>query len=179
MSTQVKGLIIAAIALTMLFMIGHWFGFRSEGREPRTHVMRLDTAAVVSIHLEDRRSPMNDVHLNRDNMGGWTRTTSSVQALGPEAQAREMLTRFHHVEVKRTMGMIRLLAERYHLTEDELFRITFIGHDGGIDALNIGSDTFAPGEVGAWTYVNVPGEREVYAVEGLLLLGIRAMEDTL
>jgi hypothetical protein len=71
--------------------------------------------------------------------------------------------------VKRDMGMIRLLGERYDLTDSSLARISFTRADGHVDALNLGSTTFAPGKVGAWTYVNVPGEREVYAVVGLLL----------
>jgi hypothetical protein len=66
------------------------------------------------------------------------------------------------------MGMIRLLGERYQLTDSTLCRITFIHVDGTEHSLNLGSTTFAPGKVGSWTYVNVPGEREVYSVEGLL-----------
>ena len=34
--------------------------------------------------------------------------------------------------------------------------------------LDVGRSTFAPGESGAWTYVNVPGETEVFATPGTL-----------
>ena len=69
--------------------------------------------------------------------------------------------------------MIRLLADRYQLTDSTLCRITFTDLDGGERALNLGSSTFAPGKVGSWTYVNLPGEREVYSVEGLLTATLR------
>jgi hypothetical protein len=71
------------------------------------------------------------------------------------------------------MGMIRLLAERYQLTDSTLCRITFTELEGGQHALNLGCTTFAPGKVGSWTYVNVPGEREVYSAEGLLTATLR------
>jgi urease beta subunit len=168
MSTSTKALLIAALAILLLFGIGHYFGFSTQSKEPRTHVMELDTAAVVRIHFEDRQEARNDFILVRESMDWQRRTTDGlVQRDAP--LANELLQRFQLLKVKRDMGMIRLLGERYDLTDSTLARITFTHADGHTDALHLGSNTFAPGKVGAWTYVNVPGEREVYGVEGLLM----------
>jgi hypothetical protein len=172
MSTSLKALLIAAVAIGLLFVIGDRFGFRSQSKEPRTYVMELDTAGIVAIHFEDRRVPAHDLLLMR-TPEGWERQTTALHEEVPGEQAQSLLARFERLKVKRTMGMIRLLGERYDLTDSTLCRITFTHADGREAALHLGSSTFAPGKVGAWTYVNVPEEREVYAVEGLLTSGLR------
>jgi len=165
LSPSTKALLIAATAIALLFIIGGRLGFRSNARDPRLFVIELDTAAVVSIHFDDRRQP--------SNTRSWLRTPRGWQEAGTDGgdgtrEAVELLTRFQRVPVKRDMGMMLLLAERYDLTDTTLCRIRFVDVGGGEHALNLGSSTFAPGTVGSWTYVNVPGEKEVYAVEGLL-----------
>jgi len=172
LSTSTKALLFAALGIVLLFGIGHYFGFSTNSKEPRTHVMELDTAEVVRIHFEDRADAQNDFLLRREN-GSWQRTAPRTMDSSATAQANEMLARFRSLKVKRDMGMIRLLGERYFLTDSTLCRITFTEYDGHLQALNLGSSTFAPGKVGSWTYVNVPGEREVYSVEGMLTMGLR------
>lgn len=172
MSTSLKALLIMAATLVLLFVLGDRLGLRTGTRDPRTHVLLLDTAAVTSIHFEDRGDARHDLLLRRTPQG-WDRIAAHERERSPDHQARELLGRFQELKVKRTMGMILLLGERYDLTDNTLCRITFTHADGREEALNIGSDTFAPGTARAWTYVNVPGEKEVYAVEGLLALGLR------
>ncbi len=176
MSTSTKALLFAAMAIVLLFAIGHYFGFSTNSKEPRTHVLELDTAEVVRIHFEDRANARNDFLL-RKNEREWERTAPGIHAADPHIQANELLRRFQHLKVKRDMGMIRLLGERYDLTDSTRCSITFTSYDGHTDALNIGSSTFAPGDVGTWTYVNVPGEKQVYAVEGLLSEGLRRRQE--
>ncbi len=173
LSTSTKALLFAALGIVLLFGIGHYFGFSTNSTEPRTHVIDLDTAAVVRIHFEDRADAQNDFLLRREN-GTWQRTAPRNVDSSATAQADELLDRFQSLKVKRDMGMIRLLGERYFLTDSTLCNITFTDVDGQMRTLNLGSSTFAPGKVGSWTYVNVPGEREVYAVEGLLTMGLRS-----
>ena len=172
MSTSLKGLLIAAVAIVLLFLIGDRFGFRSHSTDPRTYVMELDTAGIVLIRFQDRRVPAHELLLMR-TPEGWERQTTALHEEAPGRQAQSLLARFERLKVKRTMGMIRLLGERYDLTDSTLCRIAFTHADGREDALHLGSNTFAPGKVGAWTYVNVPEEKEVYAVEGLLTMGLR------
>jgi hypothetical protein len=172
LSTSTKALLFAALAILLLFGIGHYFGFSTNSKEPRTYVLELDTAKVVRIHFEDRADATNDFLLRREN-GPWERTAPRDVDSSATAQANGIVARFRSLKVKRDMGMIRLLGERYSLTDSTLCRITFTDADGLSQELNLGSSTFAPGKVGAWTYVNVPGEREVYSVEGLLATDLR------
>ena len=178
MSTSLKALIIAAFSIVLLFLIGERFGLRSNTREPLEYAMELDTAAVSTIRFEDLTHPRNGLLLHRSNANvGWTRSSLRTYGTPPGEQAGELLMRFHALKVKRDMGMIRLLGERYELTGNTLCRITFTTYDGDRRTLNLGSSTFAPGKTGAWTYVNIPGEREVYAVEGLLTDGLRTASE--
>ncbi len=172
LSTSTKALFIAAAAIVLLFAIGHFLGYRTNSTEPRAYVTDLDTALVVAIHFEDRADAMNDFLLRRDPKG-WERTAPRKADTSATAQAIALLGRFELLQVKRDMGMILLLGERYSLTDSTLCRITFTDLEGRSQALNLGSSTFAPGKVGSWTYVNVPGEREVYSVEGLLTATLR------
>lgn len=170
LSSSTKALLIAAGVIVLLFFIGDRFGLRSNSKDPKVTVMELDTAAVVAIHFEDRREPGNTRSWQRQP-GGWMRAPGDSS--DATSEATELLTRFQRVPVKRDMGMMRLLAERYDLTDSTLCRIRFVEVDGAEQALNLGRNTFAPGKVGSWTYVNVPGEKEVYAVEGLLMGDLR------
>jgi hypothetical protein len=164
LSPPSKALFIAAAVIVLLFIIGDHHGLRSTGREPRAFVIELDTAEVVAIRFEDRREPGNNRNLFR-TPHGWRGDAGDDHATG---EAVELLTRFQRIPVKRDMGMLLLLAERYDLTEHTLRLIRFVDIRGVEHALNLGSSTFAPGKAGSWTYVNVPGEKEIYAVEGLL-----------
>jgi hypothetical protein len=177
LSTSTKALLIAALAIVALFLIGDFLSLRTNSTEPRTHVMDLDPATVVSIHFEDRADAMNDFLLRRGTEG-WERTAPRAVDSSATAQADELLRRFELLKVKRDMGMIRLLGERYFLTDSTLCRITFTDSEQRSQALNLGSSTFAPGKVGSWTYVNIPGEREVYAIEGLLSAGLRIGQES-
>lgn len=172
LSTSTKALLFAALAIVALFLIGDRFGFSTNSTEPRSYVMELDTASVVRIHFEDRADAQNDFLLRREN-GSWERTAPRAVDSSATAQANALMARFRSLKVKRDMGMIRLLGERYFLTDSTLCRITFTDKEHRSQALNLGSSTFAPGKVGSWTYVNIPGEREVYAIEGLLSVGLR------
>jgi hypothetical protein len=70
--------------------------------------------------------------------------------------------------VKRDMGLIRLVAKRHGLTETQWTSVTFRMTSGDPVSLRLGRSTFAPGKAGAWTYVHLPGDPHVYAVESVL-----------
>jgi hypothetical protein len=175
MSTSTRALLIAAGVILLLFAVGFHFGFRSNVKEPLTHAMELDTASVVQIRFEDRADRRNDLVLAR-TPAGWQWMEGDTTQWSADTLADELLLTFGNLRIKRTMGMIRLLAERYQLTDSSLARITFTDPEGNVNALDIGSNTFAPGKIGAWTYVRIPGEPEVYAVEGLLAQRLRRVE---
>lgn len=173
LSTSTKALLAAAVIMLLLVLIGDRFGMRTNSKEPLSYVMELDTAAIVSIVFEDRADRTNDLLLKRGDQG-WRSVTEESNEADAGPLASQLLQRFQKLKVKRDMGMIRLLGERYFLTDTTLCRITFTNTEGDPKSLNIGSSTFAPGKVGTWTYVNIPGEREVYSVEGLLSAGLRS-----
>ncbi len=172
MQARHKGLVIALVAMVLLFGIGGWFGFRTGSVEPRTHVMAFDTTTIVLIEFVDFPDRRNNVQLLRID-AGWERITERSFDLSPAEQAGRLLARFQLLPVKRDMGMIGLLGERYDLTPSTWSRISFIQADGITHSLYMGSTTFAPGKVGAWTYVNIPDDKVVYAVEGLLTADLR------
>lgn len=175
LSTPTRSLLIAMVVMLLLVVIGDQFGLRTNSKEPLSYVMELDTATIALIQFEDRADPINDLLLERIGQG-WEGEAAHERSSDASALAQQLLSRFQSLKVKRDMGMIKLLGERYFLTDSTLCRITFTSSNGMPVALNIGSSTFAPGKVGTWTYVNIPGEREVYSVEGLLTEGLRPDE---
>lgn len=171
MSTSIKALLAAAAVMVLLFLLADRFGFRTRSEEPRTYVLELDTAAVVGIGFEDPVLPAHSFQLMRDPEG-W-KLEDNTSTWNADSLAHALLTRFQRPKVKRDMGMLLLLGERYQLTDSTRCRFTFQEAEGTLRSLHVGSSTFAPGKVGAWTYVNIPGEKQVYAVEGLLLERLR------
>jgi hypothetical protein len=178
MKVRYKAFLIAAGVMILLFVIGGKFGFRTASAEPRTHVMAFDTTTIILIEFVDFADRANNFELARvDN--GWDRHAARTFPHTPGMQARELLHQFHDLPVKRDMGMIGLVGERFGLTSATWSRISFVQADAITHSLYLGNTTFAPGRVGAWTYVNVPDERIVYAVEGLLTAGLRPGSDDL
>ncbi len=172
LSPRYKGLLIAAAVMILLFLIGGWFGFRTNSTEPRTHVMAFDTTTIVLIEFTDQADPTNNLQFTRQGRS-WERTSERKIDWEATDHARALLQQFHYLPVKRDMGMIGLVGERFGLVPSVKCHISFVQADGIEHELNIGNNTFATGKVGAWTYVNVPGEKIVYAVEGLLTARLR------
>lgn len=173
-----KGLLIALSVMVLLFGIGGYFGFRTSSEEPREAVMAFDSTAVVLIEFTDHSDQANNFQLARID-GDWERASDRSFTVDPERQASRLLEQFHFLPVKRDMGMIGLVGERFGLAPEKMAQITFVQGDGLSHTLNLGSSTFATGKVGAWTYVNVPDEKIVYAVEGLLTAELRPGSDSL
>lgn len=179
MRTGLRAFLVAVGVIVLLFLIGDLFGHRSGRKEPRSVVIELDTSQVIRITWESRSYPQEYWDLERTGSDWKGQDQAQEQLNDPERfrspgqLAATLLTQFRHVPVKREMGMIKLLEERYALTDATLDRISFTYTSGEIKSLDIGSTTFAPGKVGIWTYVNIPGEKEVYAVEGALAGAIR------
>jgi hypothetical protein len=172
MQPRYKGLLIAASVMIVLFLIGGWFGFRTSYEEPRTQVMAFDSTSIVLIEFEDFSDQKNNLQLMRID-GNWERVSERTLEWDPTEHAQALLRQFHFIPVKRDMGMIGLVGDRFKLTNSAMCQISFIQGDGVTHTLNIGSNTFAPGKAGAWTYVNVPDEKIVYAVEGIFTARLR------
>lgn len=178
MGVRYKAFFIVAAVIILLFIIGGYFGFRTSSEAPRETVMAFDTTAIVLIEFVDFADRTNNIQLMRiDN--SWERMAERQIDEFPSEQAKELLEQFHYLPVKRDMGMIGLVGERYELTPDTWSRISFIAVDGITHSLYMGRSTFAPGKVGSWTYVNVPDEKIVYAVEGLLTARLKPGSETL
>ena len=172
MQPRYKDLLIAASVMIVLFLVGGWFGFRTNSEEPRTHVMAFDSTTIVLIEFVDHADEKNNIQLMRVD-GNWERVSERTLEWDPTEHAHALLRQFHFIPVKRDMGMIGLVGERFRLTPSLMGQISFVQGDGITHMLNLGSNTFAPGKAGAWTYVNVPDEKIVYAVEGILTARLR------
>lgn len=172
MESRYKGLLISIVVFILLFLIGGWFGFRTNSTEPRTQVMAFDTTTIVLIEFTDQADPKNNLRFIRQGRS-WERSSERQIEWDASEHARALLQQFHYLPVKRDMGMIGLVGERFGLVPSVKCHISFVQADGIEHALNIGNNTFATGKVGAWTYVNVPKEKIVYAVEGLLTARLR------
>ena len=134
--------------------------------------MAFDTTTIVLIEFTDQADPNNDLRFTRKGRS-WERTSKRPIEWEATDHAHALLQQFHLLPVKRDMGMIGLVGERFGLAPGVKCHISFVQADGIIHELNIGNNTFATGKVGAWTYVNVPKEKIVYAVEGLLTARLR------
>ncbi|MDQ3102120.1 MAG: hypothetical protein M3R08_12080 [Bacteroidota bacterium] len=179
MNVRYRALIIVASVIVLLFLIGGWFGFRSSSVKPRTMVNEFDPTAIISIQFTDHADPRNNIQLSRGANNEWNRNTDRSIEESADEQAAALLEEFHSLPVKRDMGMIGLIGERYELLPASSCQITFVEVDGSTHTINMGRTTFAPEKAGAWTYVNIPGDKVVYAVEGMLTARLRPGSDQL
>ncbi|MBL7963613.1 MAG: DUF4340 domain-containing protein [Flavobacteriales bacterium] len=163
----IRALVVVVAVLLLLFLLAHFFSLRSSERSFRSIVYEVDTATVITLRLEPRNTRHREVVLQRAP-DGWKVSYDNGTFLADTAQMHRMLASFRQLRSKRYVGQLSQVDERYDLVDTLENRITITTVDGTNTLLHLGRSTYAPGDIGAWTYVNRDGEREVYAVEGLL-----------
>lgn len=158
-------LVLAVVALLLLYGLSEWFGVSGKQRTFRAHVLQLDTAAVTAVRYEPRRSKGGEIRLARSGTE-WT-VAQGERTFPADARAvGTMLGHFALLRSERMAGSLDAVKEKRGLADSLAVPVTFTLADGSEKQLLVGQGSTASGH--EISYVNVPGEEEVYAVEGLL-----------
>lgn len=164
-NVRIRALLIVLAAMVLIWIIGDRFGMRAKERTYREVVLTLDTARVQAITVTSRRQGRIPLRFFRD--GALWRLTAGGDTFRVEREAfLDLLGPLGDLRVKREVGTMDLVKDRYDLT-DTLAELLTIDLDGGERReLLVGKSTFSP--KAPWSHVNVPGEKEVFAVVGKL-----------
>ncbi|MEZ4740619.1 MAG: hypothetical protein R2818_14965 [Flavobacteriales bacterium] len=173
LSASTKAFLIVLASIVLLFVLADRFHFRSDPEEVRRSVIELDTAAVVAIHSTSQADPERDLHLFRSG-GAWRYGNADSSSITAQNKALELLRTFQQLRVKRRMGSLLEFGDRFDLRSNTTRTLSFVDFDGKENSLNIGSSTFGQGKGIVWTYVHVPMDTKVYAVEADLFDLIRS-----
>lgn len=159
-----RALVLVLLALAALYAISFLFGPRAKQRTFREVVMTLDTAAVVSITVRPAVLGHEALVMER-RVGGWGLRFRDRTYHVDTARVRKVLGACAVMPVKRLAGHMDQVSGRYELTDSLMDHLEFQLVDGRTVGLHVGRSTFASGGMGMWSYVNVPGETEVFAVD--------------
>jgi hypothetical protein len=134
---------------------------RARERSYREVVLAVDTAAVVELRTSSPEASGGDLRLWRAD-GGWRVADARGDYLADIGRVEEFLASLAPLRSRRYIGTMDMLKERYGLGDTAVAQLELLLADGSRMALNVGRATFAP--KGVWTYVNVPGEKDILAV---------------
>ena len=164
-SARTKALVIVVVALLLLWFIGDRYGMRSKDRTYREVVLTLDTAQVKAIVIEPGGTLRPDVRVVREDRV-WRLYAKTDTLRVDNKYVLDVLAPLADMRVKRQVGTMDLVKDRYDLSDTLADRMVIELNDGSKNVLLIGKSTFSP--KGPWSHVNVAGEREVFAVDGKL-----------
>lgn len=162
-----RALLIAAGVLALLFLISDLWSPRAKDRSFREVVMTLDTAAVTGFSLFPSSLRPAELRFDR-SPDGWMVSLDGIAHRADDERVREFLGGHAVMRSKRLTGFMDLVKERYDLTDSLRETAVFRLVDGGDRTVHYGRNTFAPGKVGMWSTINLPGEDEVFSVEGTM-----------
>ena len=162
-----KALLLVVVVLAGLYLLADRYSLRAKDRTFREYVVQVDTTTVVSFSLHPRRAGGDELRFER-TPAGWTVQHGDTLRPADDELVRTFLGPFTGLRAKRMVGGIKLVGERHELTDSLRNRAEFRLVNGDPVQLDIGRSTFAPGEEGAWTFVHVPGEKDVFATPGTL-----------
>ncbi|MCB0794979.1 MAG: DUF4340 domain-containing protein [Flavobacteriales bacterium] len=165
---SVRALLIAVAVMATLYAITFLWGPRTKDRTYRDLVMRLDTAAVTSFSIRSASQAGSTFTFERDPNVQWIVSSGDQRHRADVQRVNEVLSTCARMKVKRFVGYIDLVRDRYALADTLKDLILFHLVDGQEIAIEVGRNTFSPGEVGMWSYVKLPKENEVFAVESTL-----------
>ncbi|MCB0809221.1 MAG: DUF4340 domain-containing protein [Flavobacteriales bacterium] len=173
-----KALLLVLVVLAGLYLLADRYSLRSQDRTFRQYVVQVDTGAVVGLTLHPRSMEGEPLHLSRTEEG-WSVTGPEGRAYRADAAlVHGILGQVAMLPAERMIGGILLVGERHELTDSLRNRAVFHLVDGDSVVLDIGRSTFAPSGTGSWTYVHVPGEKDVFATPGTLQMEAdRALTD--
>jgi hypothetical protein len=160
-------LLVVVAALALIYALSNMFSLRSKERSFKEYVLQLDTSAVTSVSFTPRKMKGKEIRLDRSGVD-WTVTSDEKTHPGDPQSIRTMLGNFVALRSQRLVGAKDAVEDREELNDSLAVPISFTLRDGTKHELLIGKSAYS--EAGQpVTYVNVPGESEVYAVGSLLL----------
>ncbi|MBL8003147.1 MAG: DUF4340 domain-containing protein [Flavobacteriales bacterium] len=164
-NVRLRALVIVVVALAVIWFIGDRYGMRAKDRSYRDAVLRIDTAEVIALGVVPGRVSRTPWRLERGR-DAW-RIVSPDDTFRVEREAvLELLAPLAHMKVKRQVGTMDLVKDRYELGDTTAERLLITLRDGSSQELLVGKSTFSP--KGPWSHVNVPGEKEVFVIDGML-----------
>lgn len=164
-NARLRALLIVIVSLVVIFFIGDHYGMRSKERTYREVVLEVDTAKITAIAMRPSRPGREAWRIVRGKTA-WRLEAARDTLRVPNSAMLELLVPLSSLRVKRQVGTMDMVKDRYELSDTNVERLTILFGDGSAKELLVGRSTFSP--KGAWSHVNVPGEKEVFAVEGSL-----------
>jgi hypothetical protein len=164
-NVRLRALLIVIASLIVIWFIGDHYGMRAKDRTYRDVVLAVDTARITAIEMRPGRRGREPWRIVRGDTA-WRLEAQSDSLRVPREAMLELLGPLASLRVKRQVGTMDLVKDRYELSDTNAERLTIRFGDGSAKELLVGRSTFSP--KGAWSHVNVPGEQEVFAVEGVL-----------
>ncbi|MCB9170207.1 MAG: DUF4340 domain-containing protein [Flavobacteriales bacterium] len=159
-----RALVIVVAVLAIIYGVSFIWSPRAKVRTFRDTVIALDTAAVTSFTLSPPTTGHQDLLFKRDGHT-WTMTYDGQLYTVDRKKVQEFLGPFVQMRPKRMVGSLDQVRERYGFVDSVRTDVELTLVDGSKQHLNIGQNTFAPGQVGMWSYVNPEGDKDVFAVE--------------
>ncbi len=173
-NVRMKALVAVVLVMALLWFVGDRFGMRAKERTFHDVVMELDTAQVRAFTISSARKGRTPMRFFRD--GGLWRLTAGTDTFRVERDAvLDVLGPLGGLRVKRQVGTMDLVKDRYDLSDTLCEHLEIELADGDRRELLVGASTFSP--KGPWSHVNVPGEQEVYAVDGKLSMATEMKVD--
>jgi hypothetical protein len=173
-NVRTRTLLIVVIALAAIWYIGDRYGMRAKVRTFRDVVMTLDTADITSFTIEARRRDRIPLAFEK-HQGQWRLVADGDTIRVENTAVLDVLGPLGDMRVKRLVGTMDQVKDRYELTDSSCERLSLRFADGTTRHLRVGRSTFGPN--GPWSYVNVTGEKEVFAIEGKLSLATEMKVD--
>lgn len=164
-----KALLIALIALVAIFILSRLFRAPALESNVRKELVRLDTAQVteVRIHLVADSGEMKLVR----SQTGWKVIKGNREEEAEGGSVESMLGVLMHLDAQRMMSRKKEKWDAYEVGEKATWVMVFAGKDKKAD-LRIGKTGFTQGQGvgmdGAFTYVRLSDEEEVYSSAGML-----------
>lgn len=162
---RTKALLIVVAALALLWFIGDRFGMRSKERTFHDVVMTVDTASIEAFTISAQRKDFVPLRFFRQG-NGWRLVAAADTIRVENTAVEDVIGSLGDLRVKRLVGMMDLVKDRYDLTDTLYERLTLELADGEQRELLVGKSTFSP--KGPWSHVSIPGEKEVFAIDGKL-----------
>jgi hypothetical protein len=158
-----RTLVIVAAVLGLIWFLADRFGTGSQQRTFRSEILRLDTAAVSRIRISSRVTAHKPVLLERTGAQEWLVKYEGTEHRGSHATIQRLLSELRSLDADRMIGKMDAVKDRYDLTDSLATTVTFTVN--GMDrTLAFGKRVQANN--GPFTYVNLSGENEVYAIAG-------------
>lgn len=158
-----RTLLIVAAVLGLVWFLADRYGAGSQQRTFRSEILRLDTTAVSRIRIVSRVTDHEPVVLERSGAQEWKVTYAGTEHRGSHTTIQRLLNELRSLDADRMIGRMDAVKDKYELADSLATVITFT-MGGKEHALAFGKRVQA--ENGPFTYVNVPGEAEVYAIAG-------------